>query len=93
MAGRRRDGAEPAAIQAMSVGVAGPVTGMVARLTNVPWIVDLRLVAEGLSNRDVAARLSISDKTVERHLVNVFVKLGVPNRSAAAAYAFRAGIV
>ena len=40
-----RDGAEVAAIQALCVGVAGPVTGMVARLTNVPWIVDLSLVA------------------------------------------------
>ncbi len=40
-----RDGAAAATVEAVCVGVAGPVTGMVARLTNVPWIVDLRLVA------------------------------------------------
>ena len=39
------DGAAPMPIQAMCVGVAGPVTGLVARLTNVPWLVDLGLVA------------------------------------------------
>lgn len=42
------DGAEAAPINALCVGVAGPVTGMVARLTNVPWIVDLALVAPRL---------------------------------------------
>jgi glucokinase len=40
-----RDGAAPASIEAMCVGVAGPVNGLVARLTNVPWIVNLGLVA------------------------------------------------
>jgi len=39
-----RDGAETAAIDAMCVGVAGPVNGLVARLTNVPWIVNLGLM-------------------------------------------------
>src|SRR5688500_4503981 len=40
-----RDGAPPATIEAMCVGVAGPVNGLVARLTNVPWIVNLGLMA------------------------------------------------
>jgi glucokinase len=40
-----RDGAEAAAIDAVCVGVAGPVNGLVARLTNVPWIVNLGLLA------------------------------------------------
>jgi glucokinase len=40
-----RDGAAAAEITALCVGVAGPVTGLVARLTNVPWIVDLARVA------------------------------------------------
>jgi len=44
----------------------------------------LELIAEGLSNRDVAARLSISDKTVISHLNRVFEKLGVENRLQAA---------
>jgi glucokinase len=41
-----RDGAEAASVDAMCVGVAGPVNGLVARLTNVPWIVNLGLVAK-----------------------------------------------
>lgn len=40
-----RDGAASATFEAMCVGVAGPVNGLVARLTNVPWIVNLALIA------------------------------------------------
>lgn len=47
----------------------------------------LRLVAAGRTNREIAEALVISDKTVERHLSNIFAKLDVPNRTAAAAYA------
>ena len=46
-----------------------------------------RLVAAGHTNHAVAAELSISEKTVERHLGNIFTKLGVANRTAATAYA------
>ncbi len=38
------------------------------------------LVAQGLSNKDIAYRLSVSDSTVRHHLTNIFDKLGVPNR-------------
>jgi DNA-binding CsgD family transcriptional regulator len=48
----------------------------------------LRLVAGGRTNRQIAAELSISAKTVERHLSNIFTKLGVSNRAAATAYAY-----
>lgn len=44
-----------------------------------------RLVAAGVTNREVAARLFVSPKTVERHLVNVFRKLDVRNRTELAA--------
>ena len=47
----------------------------------------LRLVAEGRSNPDIARVLVLSQKTVERHLSNIFMKLDVPSRTAAAAYA------
>ncbi len=43
------------------------------------------LVAEGLTNAQVAERLSISPGTVRRHLENVFAKLGVRTRTAAVA--------
>jgi DNA-binding CsgD family transcriptional regulator len=53
----------------------------------------LRLVAEGKTNRDVAAELSISEKTVARHVSNIFVKLGLSTRAAATAYAYRHDLV
>jgi DNA-binding CsgD family transcriptional regulator len=52
----------------------------------------IALVAEGSTNRQVAAELVISEKTVSRHLANVYLKLGVPNRTAAVAWARRQGL-
>jgi DNA-binding CsgD family transcriptional regulator len=52
----------------------------------------LRLVAAGGTNRSIAAELTLSEKTVHRHLSNIFTKLGVGSRTAAAAYAFEHGI-
>ena len=52
----------------------------------------LCLVATGLTNKEIAARLYLSDKTVARHLSNIFVKLAVTSRAAATAYAFEHGI-
>jgi DNA-binding NarL/FixJ family response regulator len=50
-------------------------------------------IAAGASNRDVAKKLFISDKTVGRHLANIFVKLGVSSRTAAAAWAHEKKLV
>ncbi|GAA0959608.1 hypothetical protein GCM10009554_73540 [Kribbella koreensis] len=47
----------------------------------------LRLVAAGNSNTEIAQHLVLSDKTVARHLSNIFTKLDVPSRTAAVAYA------
>jgi DNA-binding CsgD family transcriptional regulator len=52
----------------------------------------LRLVAAGESNRGIAAALQLSEKTVARHLSNIYTKLGVGNRSAATGFAFRHGL-
>ncbi len=53
----------------------------------------LRLLAAGKTNREIAATLTISEKTVERHVSNIFTKLGVSNRAAATAFAYDHGLV
>jgi DNA-binding NarL/FixJ family response regulator len=52
----------------------------------------LRLVARGKSNPEIAAHLVLSEKTVARHLSNIFTKLDVGSRTAAAAFAFENGL-
>jgi DNA-binding NarL/FixJ family response regulator len=49
----------------------------------------LRLVATGRTNRAIAERLGISEKTVARHVSNIFTKLDLSSRAAATAYAFQ----
>ena len=49
----------------------------------------LALVASGKTNRAIAESLRLSEKTVARHVSNIFVKLGVSSRAAATAYAFK----
>jgi ATP/maltotriose-dependent transcriptional regulator MalT len=51
----------------------------------------LRLVAEGLSDKEVAGRLRLSEHTVHRHVSNILTKLEVPSRAAAVAHAARMG--
>lgn len=53
----------------------------------------LRLVAEGLSDGEIAGRLVVSPHTVHRHVANIRGKLGQPSRAAAAAHAARHGMI
>jgi DNA-binding CsgD family transcriptional regulator len=69
---------------ALEAGAAGLPDGLSAREAEV-----LRLVAGGMTNRQVAAALFLSERTVTNHLTHIFGKIGVANRSAATAYALR----
>jgi DNA-binding NarL/FixJ family response regulator len=52
----------------------------------------LRLIAAGRTNRAIAGALHISEKTVARHVSNIFTKLGLSSRSGATAYAYEHGL-
>ncbi len=53
----------------------------------------LKLVAEGLSNMDIANRLFVTEQTVKFHLSNIYRKLNVANRTEATRYAYKAGLI
>jgi DNA-binding NarL/FixJ family response regulator len=81
-------GARPAAREADRLLVPDHLPGgLTAREAEV-----LRLVAAGRSNAEISTALFLSEKTVARHLSNIFTKLDVRSRTAAAAYAFEHGI-
>jgi DNA-binding NarL/FixJ family response regulator len=65
----------------------GPLGGLSRRELEV-----LSLVAEGLTNRDIADRLVLSEHTVNRHVANILRKLGLTSRTAAATLAGRYGL-
>jgi DNA-binding CsgD family transcriptional regulator len=67
---------------------AKPAGGLTARELEV-----LRLVATGKTNRSIAADLFLSEKTVARHVSNIFSKLGLSSRAAATAYAYEHHLV
>jgi DNA-binding NarL/FixJ family response regulator len=84
-------GAAPALAWVESLtGRAAPADdhGLTARELEV-----LRLVAAGKSNREIASALVISERTVARHLQNIFAKLRVSSRTAASAFAFEHELV
>jgi DNA-binding NarL/FixJ family response regulator len=53
----------------------------------------LKLVAEGLSNKEIAQKLSISDKTARNHVTNCLIKLGANDRTEAATTAIKRGLI
>jgi DNA-binding NarL/FixJ family response regulator len=48
----------------------------------------LRLIAGGKTNKGIARHLSLSERTIDRHVSNILTKLNVPSRAAAIAYAY-----
>lgn len=84
-------GAAPALARAMELS-RGPHAAVAGGLT--PREVEvLQLVATGATNREIADALVISDKTVARHLSNMFTKLGITSRAAATAWAYEHELV
>ena len=73
-----------AALRSSGGGLPDSLTGREAEV--------LRLVASGLSNRQIAERLVVSVHTVARHLQNVYCKIGAHNRTDAATYTVRHGL-
>jgi NarL family two-component system response regulator LiaR len=65
-----------------------PMQELTARETEV-----LRCIARGLSNREIGDKLFISEPTVRTHVSNILMKLELPNRTQAALYAVREGLV
>lgn len=68
-------------------GASGGAAALTAREAEV-----LALLADGCSNAQIAARLYVSIRTAEDHVSNILAKLGVSNRTEAAAYALREGV-
>ncbi|MBC6446939.1 helix-turn-helix transcriptional regulator [Actinokineospora xionganensis] len=81
-------GAVPAEQEAAHLLTPAAPGGLTAREVEV-----LRLVAAGRSNPEIASRLVLSEKTVARHLSNIFTKLDVSSRTAAAAFAYENRLV
>ena len=65
--------------------------GMVESLTRREREI-VALIAEGLTNRELADRLCISEATIRTHLTSIFLKLGVTDRLKLVVYAYRHGL-
>jgi DNA-binding NarL/FixJ family response regulator len=75
-------------VEELSPRVTAGMSGLTGREVEV-----VRLVAAGKTNKTIAAELFISEKTVARHVSNIYVKLGLSSRSAATAYAYEHDLV
>ena len=69
--------------------------GLAALLTAIPQIDEveiLQLVAQGLTNDEIAEKLVVSERTVRTHVSNILAKLQLANRTQAALYALKEGL-
>jgi DNA-binding CsgD family transcriptional regulator len=77
-----------ARVEALSGKTGTGAGGLTAREVQI-----LRLVAAGETNKAIAADLFVSERTVDRHLSNLYAKLGVSSRAAATAHAYQHGLI
>ncbi len=82
----------PQSLAAKMLEGSEPAEPGVAELTERELEV-LRLIAHGLGNKEIAARLSLSENTVKTHVRNILSKLNARSRAEAAAYAVKKGLV
>jgi DNA-binding CsgD family transcriptional regulator len=76
----------PSAPATLTASMPGPA-GLTPREVEV-----LRCIAAGRSNREIATDLSIAERTVARHITNIYDKIGARSKAEATAYAFRHGL-
>ncbi|MGZ8393026.1 MAG: LuxR C-terminal-related transcriptional regulator, partial [Gemmatimonadales bacterium] len=90
----RHAGAARLLLQELDLKPHGPI-GPAARLGRLtPREIEvLRLVAQGLSDKESAVRLKLSEHTIHRHVGNILTKTGLPSRAAAVAQAARNGLL
>ncbi|HSE71368.1 MAG TPA: LuxR C-terminal-related transcriptional regulator [Nocardioidaceae bacterium] len=79
--------ADLATLDATGRGTAGD------RLLTARELQVLRLVARGLTNRSIGVELGLSERTIDRHVSNIFTKLGVSSRAAATALAYESDLL
>jgi DNA-binding NarL/FixJ family response regulator len=75
-------------VDALLGDAAGAAGGLTPRERQV-----LQLVATGRTNKAIATELFLSERTIERHVSNIFTKLGVSTRAAATAHAYRHDLI
>jgi DNA-binding NarL/FixJ family response regulator len=76
------------AVASRSVASRGPAVELTSREREV-----LRELAAGLSNKEIAAALGVSEETIKSHVANLLGKLGADNRAQAIAQALRSGLI
>jgi DNA-binding NarL/FixJ family response regulator len=84
--------ASPSGASGENAGATVPVTGLDLDLT-ARELETLRLLASGLSNKEIAAEMVVSVRTVENHVANVYAKIGARGRADATAFALTHGVV
>lgn len=83
-----RGRADPSSVRASAEETVVAETGLTERELTI-----LRLVAEGLSNMEIAGKLYVTEQTVKFHLSNIYRKLAVSNRTEATRFAYRNGLI